>query len=77
MLHFTVFDFFLPYLNDGRMLKESRMTHKTNIVYLQFKLFPTHFRLGGQNGGEDDVREPRRRKKTSSVRKNEHSVVGG
>ena len=47
-----------PYLNDGWMLEESRVTHKPNIVYLQFKLLSTHVGFGGQDGGEDDVREP-------------------
>lgn len=49
---------FVPYLNDGRMLKESRVTHKSHIVYLQFKLLPTHIRFGGQDGGKNDVRKP-------------------
>ena len=48
------------------------MTHKSNIVYLQFKLLSTHVRLGGQDGGKDDVREPLRRN-----RLNKKSVQGG
>lgn len=38
------------------------MTHKSNIVYFQFKLLSTHIRFGGQDSGEDDIREPLRRK---------------
>lgn len=34
------------------------MTDKANIVYLQLKFLPTYVRFGGQDGGEDDVREP-------------------
>lgn len=44
------------------MLEEGRVTHKSNIVYLQFKLLSTHVRFGGQDGGQDDVREPLRGK---------------
>lgn len=55
------------------MLKESRVTHKSNIVYLQFKLLSTHVRFGGQDGGQDDVGEPKRRKN----RLNKKSVQGG
>lgn len=49
------------------------MTNKSNIVYLQFKLLSTHVRFGGQDGGEDDVREPLRRKN----RDNKKCVLGG
>lgn len=47
-----------PNLNDWRMLKEGRVSDKSNIVYLQLKFLPTYVRFGGQDGGEDDVREP-------------------
>lgn len=50
--------FYDPDLNDWRMLKEGRVTDKANIVYLQLKFLPAYVRFGGQNGGEDDVREP-------------------
>lgn len=63
----------VPYLNDGRMLKESRVTHKSNIVYLQFKLLSTYIGFGGQDGGQDDVREPLR----SRNRLNKKNVQGG
>lgn len=45
------------------MLEEGRVPHKSNIVYLQFKLLSAHIGFGGQDGGEDDVREPERGKK--------------
>lgn len=54
----SLLSFMCSYLNDGRMLEESRVAHKSHIVNLQFKLLPTHVRLGGQDGGEDDVGEP-------------------
>lgn len=56
ILFFT--DHFVSYLKHRMMLKECRVTHKSNIVDLQFKLLSTHIRFGGQDGGEDDVREP-------------------
>ena len=46
------------YLNDVRVLEESRVAHKTHIVYFQLKLLPTNVRLGGQDCGKDNVREP-------------------
>lgn len=51
--------FICSYLDDRRMLKQGGVAHKSNIVYLQFKLLPTHIRFGGQDCGEDDVREPK------------------
>lgn len=53
----------LSYLNGVRMLEESGVPNETHIVYLQLKLLPTHIRLGGQDSGEDDVREPYWRKR--------------
>ena len=52
------------YLSDVGMLKQGRVTHKTHIVNLQLKLLPTHIRLGGEDSGKDDVREPTGRRKT-------------
>lgn len=46
------------YLNNGWILEEGGVTHESHIVDLQLKLLPTHIRLGGQDGGKDDVREP-------------------
>lgn len=37
------------------------MAHKSNIVYLQFKLLSTHIRFRSQNGGKDDIREPEKK----------------
>lgn len=58
----------VPYLDDVRMLKESRVTHESNIVYLQLKLLSTHVGFGGKDGGQDDVREPLGGKKRLSER---------
>lgn len=44
------------------MLQKSRVTHKSNIIYLEFKLLSTHIVLGGQDGGQDAIRKPRGRK---------------
>lgn len=40
------------------MLKEGRVSDKSNIVYLQLKFLSAYVRFGGQDSGEDDVREP-------------------
>lgn len=61
--HFLFCLSFKKYLNDGGMLKKSRVTHKSNVIYLQFKLLPAHVRFGGQDGGQDDVGKPSERKK--------------
>lgn len=34
------------------------MSDKSNIVDLQLKFLAAYVRFGGQDGGEDDVREP-------------------
>lgn len=48
----------VPYLNDTGMLKERRVAHESDVVYLQFKLLSTHVGFGGQDGGQDAVGEP-------------------
>lgn len=40
------------------------MTHKTNIVYFQFKLLSTNIRFGCQDSGEGAIREPARRRRS-------------
>lgn len=49
------------------MLKEGRVPHKPNIVNLQFKLLSTHIGLGGQDGGQDDVRKPQKEKRKQQL----------